>query len=105
MFPVACRFPVTFVFPTMLTLPVPFALIKRSLLVFVFSIKLLLISKSPINTLFPTIVLSAVAIENSCAEVDMVPVEPSNVTLPTWNVLFVISRSVTLATPWTSNVY
>ena len=83
MFPVACKFPFTCVLPTMLTLPVPFALIKRSLLVFVFSIKLLFISKSPIKTLFPTIVLSAVAIENSCAEVDIVPVEPSNDTLPT----------------------
>ena len=89
----------------MFTLPVPFALINKSLLVFVFSIKLLFISRSPTKTLFPTIVLSAVAIENSCADVEMVPVEPSNVTFPTWNVLFVISRSVTLATPWTSNAY
>ena len=81
--PVACKLPLTCVSPTILTVPVPFALIKRSLLVFVFSIKLLLISRSPINTLLPTIVLSAVAIENSCAEVEIVPVVPSKVTLPT----------------------
>ena len=35
----------------------------------------------------------------SCAEVEIVLLAPSKVTLPTWNELFVISRSVTLATP------
>ena len=104
-FPVACRLPLTVVLPIMLISPVPFARINKSLLVFVFSIKLLLSSKSPTITLLPTIVLSAVAIENSCAVVEIVLVAPLIVTLPTWNVVFVISKSVTLAVPAMSNAY
>ena len=104
-FPVACKLPVTVVLPTILITPVPLARIYKSSFVFVFSINVLLISKSPTTTLLPTIVLSAVAIANSCAEVEIVLVAPLIVTFPTWKVVFVISRSVTLATPATSNAY
>ena len=89
----------------MLTLPVPLALIYKSSLVLVFSIKLSLISKSPTRTLLPTTTLSVVAILNSCAFVEIVFVLPLIVTLPILNTGFVISKSVTRAIPSTSRGY